>query len=169
MKYFNILVLTMCIFSNTIFSKESTSPKKKVSHNSYKPKTKTVVISLSSKPSIDMQVNFSSSYRLDNVIITPDTDFVSIDIEDTIGHNVNFTVFPAALEKYLKTPKEKRKNYNYNSDFDGLNPQRPLHSGEQRLLGALSASVSYEYDKLPSHIRLPNPMDILKELLHCEC
>ncbi len=169
MKYLNFLIILLCIFESVVFAKES-NHKKNISHKTQQPKSKTISISIHPKPTIDMQVNFSSSHRLENIIITPNTDSIRIDIQKTNNNDpVNFTIFPAKLAKYIQKPKEHRKHYNFNSDFDGLNTQRPLHSGEERLFQALATSVEYSYDKLPTDIVLPNPMEILHDLLGCNC
>ncbi|MBP9765338.1 hypothetical protein KBD08_03300 [Candidatus Babeliales bacterium] len=158
MKSLYIVMLTTCLVSNMLIAKKETTKKQN---------SKTITISISPKPTVDMQINFNSSYRLDNAIITPDTSFIEIDIEkSSTTDSVNFFIFPLKLYKYTQQPKEKRKNYNANEDLKNI---KSSNSGEERLFQALSTSVKYSYDQLPKHITLPNPMTILNELLDCPC
>ncbi len=80
-------------------------------------------------------------------------------IEITKPHNnkVIFFISPQSLYHYLKIPKISRANYNYNIES--------RTTGEERLLQALSTSVEYNFDTLPSTIFLPDPLRMLNELL----
>jgi len=180
MKYLYPLLLTLCIFENTIFTKE-TDHKKKTAHKiSQQPKSKTITISIHPKPTIDMQVNLSSSkaIKLETVIITPNTESIEIEVptknnpdlpvlkNSDDANSVEFFIFPRKLGQYVNKSKETRKHYNYNSELDRSGEPA---NGEYRLFTGLTTSVKYSYDKLPKHIVLPNPMEILHDLLDCNC
>lgn len=169
MKYLNFAIFAICIFESSIFAKES-NHKKKMVHQKEQPKSKTVSFSMHPRPTVDMLVSWSNYPHKGEFIITSDTESIEIDIPSSDiaskDNKIFLSINPCRLVDYLKQPKATRKHYNRHSDLD--RDDQPAN-GEERLMQALATSVEYSYDKLPKHIVLPNPMEILHELLGCNC
>ncbi len=159
------------LFSGAAFDKLPESVKKS---------GKTLKLSLQTSSSIDILVRISQSVVtpsgievvVQKVIIAASTESVTVDIpqvpKGSVNNNENlsFNICPLKLSEYLEQPASTRKHYNFNDELD--RPGQPAN-GETRLMQALATTVSYSYDKLPKHIVLPNPTEILHDLLGCCC
>ena len=169
MKHIKILVVTILLFSEFVFCKSSD----KTNHNKQHEDTKTVRLKMFPAPSHDMYIRIvdgtigkNNSFILQKGKGSLSVKVVKSNYKDDKGKryikDVTFFILPQCLYEYLKIPKNARKNYNPNDEL-------PHTTGEERLMQALATSVSYDFDTLPKEIALPNPLEILHDLLNCNC
>lgn len=168
MKYLNILIVTTVLFSEFAFCKSSG----KGNQTKQSENKKVVFLKMFPAPSRDMLINIVDGTPDENSVIIPKgKDHVRAEVKRSIYKDdkgkryvkdVTFYILPESLHEYLKIPKNARKNYNPNDEL-------PRTTGEERLMQALATSVSYDYDTLPREIALPNPMEILHDILDCNC
>lgn len=162
MKHIKMLIITTLLSSEFIVCK----PSNKTNHHKSTTETKLVHLKMFPAPTHDIRINIVDSSTLvkpNNVMLPKDKSSVDVNINKS-SHNqkIEFYIFPNSLSEYCSIPKNARKNYNPNAELPGT-------TGEERLLQALSTSVSYDFDSLPKEIALPNPLEILHDLLNGNC
>jgi hypothetical protein len=129
------------------------------------PSSKKVKLFMYPAPSLNVQIDIVPQPDMtgSRINVPAKSRFVSTQriYRPTTGKKIEFFIAPSDLNIYCNASKDNSKDYNPHSKLKT--------TGAQRLLEALSTSVSYDFDTLPEEIILPSPVAILNDLLGCSC